>query len=49
MVYQQTLNYSTLGRGTSNITRQVEDVISASGISTGTLSPRKYEPVMATI
>lgn len=35
MVYQQTLNYSTLGRGTSNITRQVEDVIRDSGIRTG--------------
>ena len=35
MVYQQTLNYSTLGRGTSNITRQVEEVINASGVSAG--------------
>jgi secondary thiamine-phosphate synthase enzyme len=35
MVYQQTLHYSTLGRGTSNITRQVEEVINESGISTG--------------
>ena len=35
MVYQQTLNYSTLGRGTSNITRQVEEIINASGVSAG--------------
>ena len=35
MVFQQTLNYSTLGRGTSNITRQVEEVINASGVSAG--------------
>ena len=35
MVYQQTLRYATLGRGTSNITRQVEEVISQSGINTG--------------
>jgi len=35
MVHQQTLHFATLGRGTSNITRQVEEVIRESGISTG--------------
>ena len=35
MVYQQTLQHSTLGRGTSNITRQIEEIINASGIGTG--------------
>ncbi len=35
MVFQHTLTLSTLGRGTSNITRQVEEVIDQSGISTG--------------
>ena len=35
MVHQETLNYSTLGRGTSNITRQIEEVIAKSNIHTG--------------
>ena len=35
MVFQHTFKLSTLGRGTSNITRQVEDIIDQSGISTG--------------
>lgn len=35
MVYQKTIAYSTLGRGTSNITRQVEDIIADSGVETG--------------
>lgn len=35
MVFQQSLQISTLGRGTSNITRQVNDIIDQSGISTG--------------
>ena len=35
MVYQDTLSYSTLGRGTSNITRQVEEVIAQSNIKQG--------------
>jgi len=33
--YQQTLSYKTLGRGTSNITRDVSEVVDASGITTG--------------
>ena len=35
MVHQHTLNLSTLGRGTSNITRQVEDIISQCKVNTG--------------
>jgi secondary thiamine-phosphate synthase enzyme len=35
MVHQQTISFATLGRGTSNITRQVDEVIRASGIRTG--------------
>jgi len=35
MVFQQPLTISTLGRGTSNITRQVNDIIDQSGITTG--------------
>jgi len=35
MVHQQTLHFATQGRGTSNITRQIEEVIRASGIRTG--------------
>lgn len=35
MVFQHTFSLSTLGRGTSNITRQVEEIIDQSGISTG--------------
>ena len=35
MVYQQTLKLATLGRGTSNITRQVEAIINDSGVSQG--------------
>ena len=35
MVFQQSIKISTLGRGTSNITRQVNELISQSEISTG--------------
>ncbi len=35
MVYQQTLKLATLGRGTSNITRQVEAIINDSGVKQG--------------
>ncbi|MDH5485347.1 MAG: secondary thiamine-phosphate synthase enzyme YjbQ [Gammaproteobacteria bacterium] len=35
MVHQESISLSTLGRGTSNITRQVEDIIQQSGITTG--------------
>lgn len=35
MVHQQTLNYSTLGRGTFNITREVEDVLHQTGLKNG--------------
>ena len=35
MIHQETLKYSTLGRGTSNITRQVEEIIANSKIRTG--------------
>lgn len=35
MVHQRTISFATLGRGTSNITRQVDEVIRASGIRTG--------------
>ena len=34
MIFQKNITISTLGRGTSNITRQVEEVISQSGINT---------------
>lgn len=35
MVHQQQLRFSTKGRGTYNISRQVDEVISKSGIKTG--------------
>lgn len=35
MVHQQQLRFSTQGRDTYNITRQVEDVVKNSGVSTG--------------
>ena len=35
MVFQQSIKISTLGRGTSNITRQVNELISQSGITKG--------------
>jgi secondary thiamine-phosphate synthase enzyme len=36
MVFQQILEFSNLGRGTSNITADVQQVIKESGIQTGT-------------
>lgn len=36
MVYQQTLTYSNKGRGTNNITQDVQQLVAESGISTGT-------------
>lgn len=36
MVFQQILEFSNLGRGTSNITADVQQVIAQSGIQTGT-------------
>ena len=36
MVFQQELNFTTSGRSTTNITRQVQDIVTQSGISTGT-------------
>ncbi|TNF36971.1 MAG: YjbQ family protein [Gammaproteobacteria bacterium] len=38
MVYQETFTHSTLGRGTANITRTVEDILRKSGITTGMLN-----------
>lgn len=35
MVLQETLTFETRGRGTTNITRQVADVIQQAGITTG--------------
>lgn len=35
MVHQETIKLATLGRGTSNITRQVDSIIRESGISRG--------------
>lgn len=35
MVHQETLHISTLGRGTYNITRQIDEVISNTGAQTG--------------
>ena len=35
MVHQQTISLSTLGRGTSNITRQIEEIISHCQVNTG--------------
>lgn len=36
MVHQQQLRFSTTGRGTYNITDQVEEIIQKSGVTTGT-------------
>jgi secondary thiamine-phosphate synthase enzyme len=36
MVFQQILEFSNLGRGTSNITADVQQVIAQSGVQTGT-------------
>lgn len=36
MVFQQELSFTTSGRSTTNITRQVQDIVSQSGIRTGT-------------
>ena len=35
MVFQKSISISTLGRGTSNITRQIEELVSQSGIQIG--------------
>ena len=35
MVFQKTITLSTLGRGTSNITRQIEDIINQSDVNIG--------------
>ena len=35
MVFQQSINISTLGRGTSNITRQIDELINQSEVTTG--------------
>ena len=36
MIFQQTLNFSTTGRSTTNITREIQQSVSESGINTGT-------------
>ena len=36
MVFQQTLSLSTSGRSTTNISRQVQDIVAQSNIQTGT-------------
>ncbi len=36
MIYQHTLTYNNQGRSTSNITRDVQQLVSESGIQTGT-------------
>lgn len=36
MVFQQELSFTTSGRSTTNITHQVQDIVSQSGIRTGT-------------
>ena len=35
LIFQQSINLSTLGRSTSNITRQITELINQSGIQTG--------------
>lgn len=35
MIFQQSIKVATLGRGTSNVTRKIEDLIAQSGIQTG--------------
>jgi secondary thiamine-phosphate synthase enzyme len=36
MVYQQTLNFTTSGRSTTNITDKIQDLVAESGIQVGT-------------
>jgi secondary thiamine-phosphate synthase enzyme len=36
MIFQQELNFTTSGRSTTNITRQVQEIVAQSGIKTGT-------------
>ncbi|MBL1321455.1 MAG: YjbQ family protein [Methylophaga sp.] len=36
MVYQQTLNYTTKGRSTTNITAEIQQLVQQSGIKIGT-------------
>jgi len=36
MIYQHTLTYNNVGRGTSNITQDVQQLVAQSGITTGT-------------
>ncbi len=36
MVFQRTLTFKTLGRGTTNITRDIQELVAESAISTGT-------------
>ena len=36
MIFQQTLQFSNSGRGTTNITRDVQQIVAQSGIKTGT-------------
>lgn len=38
MIYQQTFTQQTLGRGTANLTRTVEEILGRSGITTGMLN-----------
>jgi secondary thiamine-phosphate synthase enzyme len=36
MVFQRTLTFKSLGRGTTNITRDIQELVAESGVSTGT-------------
>jgi secondary thiamine-phosphate synthase enzyme len=36
MVFQQTLSYQTRARSTANISRDIQDIVASSGITTGT-------------
>lgn len=36
MIFQQTLSFTTNGRSTSNISREVDEIVARSGIETGT-------------
>ncbi len=36
MVFQRTLTFKSLGRGTTNITRDIQELVAESGITTGT-------------
>jgi len=38
LVFQKSIHFSTRGRGTENITRQIEELISQSGIQTGLIN-----------